>query len=441
MVVRDFDRARAAARAADAVLARGERRPLLGLPMTVKESFHVAGLPTSWGNPAYAGWRPDFDSLAVARLKAAGAVILGKTNVAFMLGDWQSLNPVYGVTGNPWDLGRTAGGSSGGAAAALAAGMVPLELGSDLGGSLRAPAHYCGVFAHKPTWDLVPQRGAGPPTLPATAGRVDFAVIGPMARSAGDLALALDVLAGPDEAAEGIGYRLDLPPARFQRLSEVRVLAVDTHPLVPTASAVRAAFQGFVDRLAAAGAQVSRDAARLPDMAKTARIYVALLSAFLAAQLPPDAYERVRAQAADLAPDDESLTAHSRRGRVFSHRDWTQASRVRDHLSRLWRALFDQVDIVLMPAMPTPAFPHDHTPQGQPRWIEIDGAAHPYFDQIVWAAPATLAGLPATAIPVGRSPEGLPIGVQAVGPYLEDRTPLAFAALVEREFGGFVPPG
>jgi amidase len=148
VVVRDFDRARAAAAAADAALAEGERRPLLGVPITVKEQFGVAGLPTTWGNPKFKDWRPEVDALAVQRLKAAGAIILGKTNVPVALRDWQSYNDVYGTTNNPWDLSRSPGGSSGGSAAALAAGFVPLEFGSDIGGSLRAPAHFCGVFSH-----------------------------------------------------------------------------------------------------------------------------------------------------------------------------------------------------------------------------------------------------------------------------------------------------
>src|SRR5262245_30010510 len=186
VVVRDFDRARAAADA-DAALARGERRPLLGLPMTVKEQFNIVGLPTTWGNPNFKDWRPEADALLVQRLKSAGAVILGKTNVPIRLGDWQSYNEVYGTTNNPWNRDRTPGGSSGGAAAALAAGLVPLEFGSDIGGSLRAPAHFCGVFSHKPSLDLVPQRGSGPPQASPVPVRGDLAVIGPMARSAADL--------------------------------------------------------------------------------------------------------------------------------------------------------------------------------------------------------------------------------------------------------------
>jgi len=154
VVVRDFDRARDAAKNADTALSRGERRSLLGIPMVVKESFNVAGLPTTWGIPAFKDWTPKEDAVAVKRLKAAGAVVLGKTNVPLVLGDWQSYNDIYGTTNNPWDTGRTPGGSSGGSAAALAAGFGSLSLGSDIGGSLRVPAHYCGVCAHKPTLGL-----------------------------------------------------------------------------------------------------------------------------------------------------------------------------------------------------------------------------------------------------------------------------------------------
>ena len=225
VVVRDFERARAAAGAADAALARGERRPLLGVPMTVKEAIHVAGLPTTWGIQGTQAIEVRESAVAVQRLERAGAVIIGKTNVATQLGDWQTFNPVYGTTNNPWNTARTPGGSSGGGAAALAAGFVSLELGSDLNGSLRIPAHCCGVFAHKPTFGLVPTRGFAPPGVPVLSVNedVDFGVLGPMARSAADLALALDVIAGPDDA-EAIAYTLSLPPPRHTTLRDFRVL-------------------------------------------------------------------------------------------------------------------------------------------------------------------------------------------------------------------------
>ena len=439
VVVRDFDRARTAADAADAALERGERQPLLGLPMTVKEQFNIAGLPTTWGFPKFKDWRPDADALAVQRLKAAGTIILGKTNVPLNLGDWQSYNEIYGTTNNPWDLTRSPGGSSGGGAAALAAGFVPLEFGSDIGGSLRAPAHFCGVFSHKPSLDLVPQRGALPPQTPAIPVRSDLAVIGPMARSAADLALELAVVAGPDELMEGIGYKLALPPPRHDKLADFRVLVIDEHPLCPTASSIRAALDGLAERLGKAGCTILRASPNLPDLALTSRVYRELLSAFFSADLPPDARERIEAAAKALSPDEQSLAASGLRGATISHPEWIRQSRIRGGLRGRWQALFQEVDVVLCPPMPTTAFPHDHSP-GFARKLEVDGAKIPYFDQSVWAGLATLNGLPATTMPIGHDDGGLPVGVQIIGGFLDDRTTIAFAGLLEREFRGFTPP-
>lgn len=437
--VPDFDRARSTARDADAALARGERRPLLGVPVTVKESFHVAGLPTTWGVPAAADVVPDADAVAVERVKSAGAIVLGKTNVPLHLGDLQSYNDLYGTTGNPWDPQRTPGGSSGGSAAGLAAGYAPLSLGSDIAGSLRSPAHCCGVYAHKPTLGLLARRGHSPPSMPVLPGEHDLAVIGPMARSASDLAVLLDVLAGPDELTLGVAYRLALPPARHADLGSYRVLVLDEHPLIPSSASVRAAIDGFAGKLAGAGTTVVRDSPLLPDQAAAARVYMRMLVAGLAAGYPPEVYERDRTAAAQLADDDRSLTAERTRGAVLSHRDWVAADGERALLRQRWRALFDDVDVVLAPIMPTTAFPHDHSALATRR-IDVDGVEYPYFDQLALAGMATLPGLPATALPIGMSEDGLPIGVQAIGPMFGDRTTIGFAELVEREFGGFIPP-
>jgi amidase len=439
VVVRDFDRARAAADAADAALGRGERQPLLGLPMTVKEQFNIAGLPTTWGFVKFKDWRPDADALIVQRLKAAGVVVLGKTNVPINLGDWQSYNEIYGTTNNPWDLSRTPGGSSGGSAAALAAGFVPLEFGSDIGGSLRAPAHFCGVFSHKPSLDLVPQRGALPPQTPAIPVRGDLAVIGPMARTAADLALELSVVAGPDEWMEGIGYKLALPPPRHDKLADFHVLIIDEHPLCPTAASISTALDGLAERLGRTGCTILRDSPNLPDLALTSRVYRELLSAFFSADLPPEARERIEAAAKALSPEEQSLAASGLRGTAISHPEWIRQSRIRGGLRGRWQALFQDVDVVLCPPMPTTAFPHDHSPQ-LARNLDVDGAKIPYLDQMVWAGLATLNGLPATTMPIGHDDTGLPIGVQIIGGFLDDRTTIAFAGLVEREFGGFTPP-
>src|ERR1700730_7746761 len=237
--VRDFDGGLEAARAADTARARGETRPLLGIPVTVKESYNIAGLPTTWGFPAQKDFVPGEDALSISRVKQAGGVILGKTNVPIGLGDWQSYNEIYGTTNNPHDLGRTPGGSSGGSAAALAAGYGPLSLGSDIGGSLRVPAFHCGVYAHKPTFNLVPARGHTPPPLPPLPFDRDLSVIGPMARGAADLSLLLDAIAGPDPLDAGKAYQLALPPSRHGELKNFRVLLIDTDPVMPTDKVVR----------------------------------------------------------------------------------------------------------------------------------------------------------------------------------------------------------
>ena len=440
VVVRDFERAREAAKDADARRARGDGGALLGLPVTVKEAYNVAGLPTTWGFTTAKDFRPPEDALAVTRLKAAGAVIIGKTNVPVFLSDWQSYNDVYGTTNNPWDVTRTPGGSSGGSAAALAAGYVALELGSDIGGSLRTPAHYCGVFAHKPSLGLVPARGHTPPHVPALPMESDLAVIGPMARSAADLSLGLDVIAGPDAEANAIAYRLALPPPRHNELKSYRVLVVDTHPLIPTAAEVTGALQRLASRLDALDVTVARTSPLLPDLAHAGKIYTRLLSSIFGAFLPLETYASTAEAAIALPASDESLAAWRRRGTVLSHRDWILTDGARARLRQQWRRLFEAWDVVLCPPMPTPAFPHDHTPEQKDRHIEIDGKSYPYLDQIVWPGVATLVGLPATAAPIGRSVGGLPIGVQIIGPYLEDRTTLRFAELIEREFGGFVAP-
>ena len=438
--VRDFAHARASAKEADDALARGERLPLLGVPVTIKESYAIAGLPTTWGIPAFKDFVPQEDALAVSRLKAAGAIILGKTNVPFGLGDWQSYNEIYGTTNNPWDRMRSPGGSSGGSSAALAAGFGPLSLGSDIGGSLRVPAHFCGVCAHKPTFDLVASRGHVPPGVPAWAGR-HMAVIGPMARSVDDLALTLDLVAGPDEAADGRAYRLALPLARGEKLPDFRVLVIAEHPLLPTSAAVGASLDRLSKNLAAAGADVKHETPLLPDLGASARLYVKLLNAFLSAGMPDDRYQEMRSAAEKIPAEDQSLVAEFMRGAIMSHREWLRADFARQGLKQQWRALFQDFDVVVCPPAATPAFPHDHTEPQTNRKIVIDGKEFPYLQTLVWADPATTCGLPATVVPIAIA-DGLPIGVQIIGPEYEDRTPLAFARLIEREFGGFAaPPG
>ncbi|MGI5126630.1 amidase [Pseudonocardia sp. CA-107938] len=438
--VPDFDRARAAARDADEARRRGADKPLLGVPVTVKECFNVAGLPTNWGMPEHRDHVPAEDAVQVSRLKAAGAVVLGKTNVPVGLQDIQSFNEVYGTTNNPWDPDRTSGGSSGGSAAALACGFGALSIGSDLAGSLRTPAHFCGVHAHKPTLGLVAARGMVPPQAPALPVDLDLAVVGPMARSARDLTLLLDVMAGPDPLTFGTAHELALPPARHERLGDFRVLVIDEHPFVPTASAVRAGVDRVAGALVEGGARVERHSALLPDLAEAAYLYTLFQFSGSVARFPVDTDEELRIRAAALSADDRSLDAARVRGMLLSHRDWLEANHHRELHRHSWRQLFTEFDAVVCPITPTPAFPHDHHPDPLERRLDIDGVEHPYFDQLVWAGLATMPGLPATAIPTGPSPDGLPVGVQLVGPMYEDRTPLRLAELLEERIGGFQAP-
>ncbi|AOY95605.1 amidase [Cupriavidus sp. USMAA2-4] len=400
VVVRDFERARAQARAADAALARGERRPLLGVPITVKESFGVAGLPSTWGLAIAQQARVTEDAVAVARLKAAGAVLLGKTNVPVVLADYQSRNPVYGLTRHPHDLLRTPGGSSGGAAAALAAGFVPLELGSDIGGSIRVPAHFCGVCGHKPSHGLVPTRGHDFPGYPSAPDVLSVA--GPLARRVADLELALEVLAGPDREAAA-AYRLALPAARRDGdMRGLRVLALDAHPLARASAAVRGAVATAAERLAAGGAEVARHSEWLPDLATLHEDYARILLTITTRGGPNP---------------PPSISAHEWLGLMDRRMQWQNCC----------RRLFEAFDVVLMPPFGSAAFPHIDSVDWDATTLDLDGEPALYREQLAWAGLATLPGLPATVVPVATDAQGLPLGVQVVGPLLEDRTPLAVA--------------
>ena len=399
VVVRDFERAREQAAARDRQLAQGERLPLLGLPMTVKESIDVAGLPTTWGLVPFRDFRAKEDAVVVARLKAAGAVILGKTNVPPSLADWQSTNPVYGRTVNPRDASRSPGGSSGGAAAAVASGMVALECGSDIGGSVRVPAAFCGVFGLKTSFGLVPTRGHN---FPGTDGAaVELAVLGPLARSSADLEIALGVLAGPD-AMNGVAYRTVLPAPHVRGLADCRLLVLDTHPRAKTDVLIRDAIARLCQDAVRAGATVARESALLPDLGAAHDDYLAMLMTLMTRG----------------APNVQN---------IISAHEWFILLDKQLRLRRQWQALFEHFDAVVAPAVGTVAYPHVDMPDMSTSTLMIDGEATRYGAQIAWPGVATFANLPATAAPVGRTREGLPIGVQVIGPFLQDRTTIAIA--------------
>ena len=401
VVVRDFDRARAEARQADVAISRGEFKALTGIPMTVKESFDLRGHPTTWGLEAHRDHRAREDALAVQRLKAAGAVVLGKTNVPPVLADWQTENPIYGRTRNPHGLEQSAGGSSGGSAAAIAMGFSAIELGSDIGGSVRVPAAFCGVYGHKTSFGVIPMGGhfAGGEIINPQL----LSVIGPLARSAEDLATALDVVAGPD--AESPATRLVLPPARHGRLASFRVFVLDHHPVARANSEILGALEKLADQLVKEGASVARKSSLLPDIARSWRLYQAMLHTVI-----------TRGDPTNPRPP---ISAH----------DWLDKMDEQLRLRRQWSDFFRHFDIVLCPAFGTAAYTHARESDWRKRALPIDGEPSKFGDQLGWAGIATVANLPSTVIPLGVNAAGLPLAVQAIGPFLEDKTTIAFAGM------------
>ncbi|HBH02301.1 MAG TPA: amidase [Candidatus Rokubacteria bacterium] len=439
IIATDLDAARKRARAADRALARGEvRGPLHGVPMTIKESFDVVGMPTTWGLPELKDNFPARNALVVDRLLAAGAVVFGKTNVPLLLADWQSFNAIYGTTNNPWDPARVPGGSSGGSAAALAAGLTALEAGSDIGASIRNPAHYCGVYGHKPTYGIVPLAGHA---LPGTFGTPDIAVAGPLARSADDLALALEVIAGAD-AIDGTGWRLALPAPRRRALREYRVAVMLDDPSARVDREVQDRLQTLADFLGRKRAKVSDRARPAGDTAEADRVYVMLLRAATSGRQTPEEFEKNLETARGLAPADESYVARMVRANTMYHKDWLAWNNARHRMRLAWAGFFQEWDLLLCPAAASAAFPHDHAGERYERTIRVNGKDVPTTDQLFWAGYPGMAYLPSTVAPCGFTPGGLPVGVQIVGPQYGDRACIAFARLLEREFQGFVaPPG
>ena len=451
VVVRDFERAREQARRSDDARARGQAcGPLHGLPVTVKESFNVKGLPTTFGHESMRHHVAKDDAVTVARLKAAGAIVLGKTNVPVSLADWQTFNPVYGTTRNPWNLERTPGGSSGGSAAALAAGFCALELGSDIGASIRNPAHYCGVWGHKPTWGTVTL--AGHTLAPRALAETDISAAGPMARSARDLTLALDVLSAPLTAWTPLG-RVPMAwhdDARAPTACRVGVIWDDEE--APVDEAVRRPLQSLVEWLARQGVQVvdlthpqpqaGPHGQRPVDSAEAHDVYIHMLRAITGARYDPAAYEHAKAQAATLAPSDDSYRARLFRGNTLTYRDFMQYEERKERLRQRWAAFFESFDLLICPVATTAAFPLNPHGERWERMVMVNGRPQPSTTALFWAGYPALVGLPATAIPLGQSAEGLPVGAQVVARPYADPMALRFAAWLEAEWYGFkAPPG
>ena len=435
VVVRDFERARARAKQLDRAKALVGR--LHGVPMTVKESYDIAGLPTTWGVPG----KNDIaarDALVVERLKAEGVVVFGKTNVPIMLGDWQSYNDVYGSTGNPWDLARSPGGSSGGGAAALAAGLTGMEIGSDIGGSIRQPAHACGVFGHKPTWGLVPPYGHR--YAPGAAAMSDISVIGPLARSADDLAIALSIMAHPDEAETEFQY--GLPAPRVKTLKGLRVAIWAEDPATHTGAETTAAFLPLAKHLKHEGAKVSLTARPEFDAADAFEIYLKLLSAALSGRANPDALANMAARAAKADASDHSAPVVMDRAAGMSHGTWLGLNEQRHKIRRAYGAFFKDWDVLLCPVLALPAMIRTEDTTPNQRRVDIDGVEVAWEDMLFWPGITGGFHLPASTAPLALSRDGLPIGVQIVGPMYGDRTTIAVAQMLEKSWRRFqAPPG
>ena len=434
IVTPDYDHARAVSKETDSDRTKGVDAPLLGLPLTIKDCIDVAGLPGTAGVQTFANRVPESDSRLATRVREAGGVIMGKTNVPPYAADWQSSNPVFGRTNNPWDLERTPGGSTGGGAAAVAAGLTPLEFGSDIGGSIRVPAAFCGIYGHKPSETALARSGHFPGS-PIPNPAATMSVQGPLARTAEDLALGLDVVSGPD-VGEDVAWRLEIPPPRHTRLSDFRVAVMPPVEWLPVDDEILAAQERLVGSLVASGASVEEtQPAAFGDLRSHHRVY----SSILGLMTSPGSAEERRHLADNMRATGDEFQVAMASGIEATGLEFIGWLQERERFRASYREFFTDWDLLIAPITIVPAFPHTDAPWPL-RTVDVNGSKVSYGLQTVYPAVATLSGQPATAFPVGLTRSGLPIGLQAVGPYLEDHTPIRFASLLESEFSGFRPP-
>jgi len=444
VVATNFDAALSRADEADQARKDGiSWGPLHGLPMTIKDTFEVVGMPCTAGAPALKAHTPKKNAHAVEQLLDAGAIIFGKTNTPLYASDIQSYNKIYGTTNNPWNLTLTPGGSSGGAAAALASGMTPIELGSDIGGSIRTPSHFCGVYGHKVTYGIISCRGhiPGPPGM---LSEPDLSVAGPMARSADDLKMMLDIISGPTPLMTD-AWQLNLPEPKQKNLSDFKVLMWLDDPLCPIDDELRPAYLKLKSHLEAQGVQVTLgepDGLTLNSFFPT---YMSLLGAVLGSSLKGK--QRIATKVfGTLAKYFGKYIGASASGEDFllgmvqPHADWIRSNEKRHHLAQAFGKLYEKYDVILTPVTMTAAFEHQQVGPVHLRKLDVNGEQRNYSDMFMWIAPATLLGLPATSAPVGQTSGGLPVNIQIIGNVYEDKTTLHFASLLEKSMGGFKNP-
>jgi amidase len=419
VVTLDVDRARAAADAADAATARGDALgPLHGLPITIKDAIEVGGVRSTGGAVGLTDHVPAADAPVVASVKAAGAVVFGKTNVPEWSGDLQTFNTMFGTTNNPWNSEHVPGGSSGGPAAAVSAGLTSFEIGTDIGGSIRNPAHCCGIFGLKPSFGVVPQRGyldhVGGGTIDA-----DINVFGPLARSADDLDLLMDVIGGP-EPERAAAWRLELPAARQKSAADFKVGVWFEEPDVAIDNEMLAILRGAADKLSDAGAKVE-DAHPPVSFAEQVLLFSQLILEAISPSMGPEIAEAISG----------------------SHYSWLVNTEKRAALQRVWAEWFGAYDALLCPVLPVPAFKHNQEGDFATRLYEVNGESRPYLELVSWAGLIGVMGLPSAVPPLPRTAAGIPVGVQVVTGYLRDREAIRLAGILADVSGGgyATPPG
>ncbi len=389
VVATDLDCAKERAKEADDAANRGEWwGPLHGLPMTVKDAFEVKGVVSTGGSPKWKENVPQKHADAAQRLVDAGAIIFGKTNVPSLSDDFQT--------------------------------------------------HFCGVYGHKPSYGLISMQGHIPPPPGCLNAGDTLSVAGPLARSAADLELALSVLAGP-RTADAVAWNLKLPPPRHEKLKDFRVAVWPDDPYCPVERAVVTAIPEAADQLADSGAMVEETR---PDftLEENDHLYWNLLSPVISTAYPQKVIDRLKEIVETSSPDDRSPQVRRARGALIPHREWLSANERRHRLRAKWHQLFHKWDVFICPTTIVTAFRHLQSPGFFDRELTVNGETRPYVDLMVWAGLAVNGHLPATNVPIGSDEKGLPIGMQVVGPYLEDRTAIKFAELLESACSRFVPP-
>jgi amidase len=439
VVTLDEERAMDKAKEADKLTEQGRSLgPLHGIPITIKDAYEVEGIISTGGDPNWKDNVPSKNAEAVQRLVDAGAIIFGKTNVPYHSADIQSYNDLYGVTNNPWDLERTPGGSSGGSAAALAAGMTPLELGSDIGGSIRTPAHFCGVFGHKPSYNIVSEVGHLPPPPGFVLTGNGLSVAGPLARSPEDLEIAMNILAAPQSQDE-IAWNIKLPKPKVTNINKLKVAVWPEEKSAEVDEEINKLITDTADDLRSAGAKVETVAPPF-SFDEVDDIYSKLVHPIMSAGGDKETLAMADTLAAELDDSDMSELAKITRGVSLRARDYVVNNARRHFIKQKWSKFFENYDVMLSPVCAVPAFKHNHDPLIE-RTINVNGKEKQYWHTTIWAGPVVTANLPSTSTPIGLTSSGLPVNLQIIGPYLHDLTCIEVAKMIRDLRGGFrIPP-